>query len=70
MKRLFCLFLLLLPLAGCAFFDDCVAFSEREWNKFTDDGTPCNAGPVRACGDDPIIQTGANFPAQTSEPPR
>jgi hypothetical protein len=69
MKRLFCFFLMLAPLAGCALFEDCAAFSEREWHKFTDD-TSCNGGPVRACGEDPIVQTGANFPAQTAEPPR
>ena len=74
MKRLFCLLLLLLPLTGCAFLDDCVAFSDREWHKFADDPiSPCGAppGPVRACGEDSgIIQTGARLPAQTVEPPR
>lgn len=68
MKRLLCLLTLLLPLTGCAFFEDCVAFSDTEWHKFTDDpNTPCAPRPtqVRAC-DGTIIQTGA----QTVEPPR
>jgi hypothetical protein len=59
MKRLF-LLVLLLPLTGCAFFDDCVAFTGTEWHKFVDDPAP---GPVRACGEGPVIQ------AQTVEPP-
>jgi hypothetical protein len=69
MKRLACLSALLLPLAGCAFLDDCVAFTEHEWHKFTDEpGTACATppGPVRACGDGSVIQTSA----QTVEPPR
>jgi hypothetical protein len=62
MKRLFCLMLLLLPLAGCAFFEDCVAFSEREWHKFAEDDSACR--PVRACSDS------VNLPTPTAEPPR
>jgi hypothetical protein len=61
MKRLVCLSVLLLPLTGCAFFEDCVAFSETEWHKFADDPAP---GPVRACGDGPLLIQ------QTAEPPR
>jgi hypothetical protein len=72
MRRL-CVFLLVLPLSGCAFFDDVVAFSDQEWHKFADDpNTPCNAPqrPARACGDGSIVQAGAQLPAQTAEPPR
>jgi hypothetical protein len=71
MKRLCCLLSLLLPLTGCALFEDCVAFSETEWHKFTDDPAPCAARPtqVRAC-DGSIIQAGSQIPAQTAEPPR
>ncbi len=70
MKRLCCLFLLLLPLTGCAFFDDCVAFTETEWHRFADPNPPSQPAPVRACGDGAIMQTGATLPAQTQEPPR
>jgi hypothetical protein len=68
MKRLACLSLLLLPLAGCAFLDDCAEFSQREWHKYTDEPTSsCDAGPppVRSC-DGQVIQVRA----QTAEPPR
>lgn len=64
MKRLLCVWMLLLPLAGCALFEDCVAFSEQEWHKYADDGAP-PAGQVRACGDGAIMQAGA---VQTAEP--
>ncbi len=64
MKRLL-LPLLLLPLAGCAFFDDCVAFSETEWHKFVDEP---GAGAVRACGDG-VVPAGGPLPVQTVEPP-
>jgi hypothetical protein len=72
MKRLLCVTLLLLPLAGCAFLDDCAAFSDREWHKFMDDpGPPCGAASqARACSDGSIVQTGARLPPQTVEPPR
>ena len=58
MRRLCCVALLLVPLAGCALFEDCVAFSEREWHKFTDDAPT----QTRACDGDPLMQT--------VEPPR
>jgi hypothetical protein len=64
MKRLFCLLLLLTPLAGCAGFDDFASFGEYQ------PGTSCGVGPVavRAC-DGSVIQAGASLPAQTAEPP-
>ena len=63
MKRLFCVILLLLPLTGCALFEDCVAFSEREWHKFTDDlGEPSNEPTQARTCSDPLLQT--------VEPPR
>jgi hypothetical protein len=60
MKRLLCL-LLLLPLTGCAAFDDLTAFNAEP-------GSPCaRPAPVNACG---VVQTSASLPAQTGEPPR
>ena len=63
MKRLLGLLLLLLPLSGCAGFDDLTAFGEPET------GSPCanRPAPVSACG---ISQTSGSLPAQTAEPPR
>jgi hypothetical protein len=63
MKRLFCLLLLLIPLAGCAGFDDFTGFGEYR------PGSTCGAPAVRAC-DGGVIQAGASLPAQTAEPPR
>jgi hypothetical protein len=61
MKRLLCL-LLLLPLTGCAAFDDLTAFGNAE------PGSTCAwPAPVNACG---VVQTSASLPAQTTEPPR
>jgi hypothetical protein len=63
MKRLLCLLLLVMPLTGCAGFDDFTAFGAPE------PGSPCanRPAPVNACG---VVQTSASLPAQTAEPPR
>jgi hypothetical protein len=63
MKRLFCLLLLLTPLAGCAGFDDFASFGEYQ------PGSSCGAVATRAC-DGSVIQAGGTLPAQTAEPPR
>ena len=65
MKRMLVL-LVLMPLAGCAEFDDFTAFRERPM------GSPCAAQAVAApaCGVSGVVQTSATFPAQTAEPPR
>jgi hypothetical protein len=68
--RRWCLLVLLLPLGGCAFFDDCVAFSEAEWHKFVDDAPAGSPGQVRACGEGPVAPAGGRLPVQTAEPPR
>ncbi len=65
MRRV-CLLVLLLPLAGCEVFDDYLAYSEPNSNN----SCGVRPSPVRACGDGPILQTGAQLPAQTIEPPR
>jgi hypothetical protein len=60
MKRLTIL-VLLLPLTGCAIFDDFSAFAEP--------ASPCVPQPaVNACAAPGVVQTA--FPAQTVEPPR
>jgi hypothetical protein len=63
MKRLLCVLLLLMPLTGCAGFDDFTAFGGPET------GSPCanQFAPVSACG---VVQTSGSLPAQTAEPPR
>ena len=62
MKRVLCVLLLLMPLAGCAGFDDFTAFGEF------DAESPCALRPaVNACG---VAQTSGSLPAQTAEPPR
>jgi len=64
MKRLLVL-CLLLPIGGCAAFEDFGVFMEPETP------SPCGSPPaVRACGGTGLMQTGANLPAQTQEPPR
>ena len=54
---------LLLPLTGCAAFEDFGVFAEPE------PASPCATQPaVRACATGGVIQT--ILPAQTAEPPR
>jgi hypothetical protein len=63
MKRLLCLLWLMMPLSGCAGFDDFTAFGGPET------ASPCanRPAPVNACG---VVQASASLPAQTAEPPR